>query len=156
MLHIDIPGAAPLVLEHLVLDFNGTLACDGTLLDGVAERLTRLSAQLTIHVVTGDIHGKATAQLDGLPCHLTVLPPLGQSEAKRAYVDKLGRSHCACIGNGRNDWLMLEVAALAIAVVEAEGIAPATLAAADVATRGVLDALDLLLQPLRLMATLRT
>ncbi len=32
MLTITIPGAQALQLEHLVLDFNGTLACDGELL----------------------------------------------------------------------------------------------------------------------------
>ena len=40
MLTISIPGFRVLELEHLVCDYNGTLACDGHLLDGVKERLT--------------------------------------------------------------------------------------------------------------------
>ena len=36
MLTISIPGGATLDIEHLVLDYNGTLAVDGVLLPGVA------------------------------------------------------------------------------------------------------------------------
>ena len=59
MIKIDIPGYQTLGLEHLVLDHNGTLACDGLLIKGVRECLTILSAELTIHVLTADTFGKA-------------------------------------------------------------------------------------------------
>ncbi len=39
MLTVTIPGKGTLKLKHMVLDFNGTMACDGTLLAGVEERL---------------------------------------------------------------------------------------------------------------------
>lgn len=39
MIEIEIPGGETLRLEHLVLDFSGTLARDGRLLPGVRERL---------------------------------------------------------------------------------------------------------------------
>jgi len=38
VLAIDIPGYKELRLAYMVLDYNGTLACDGELIDGVAER----------------------------------------------------------------------------------------------------------------------
>jgi P-type E1-E2 ATPase len=155
MLEIRVPDLGTLRLAHLVLDFNGTLARDGMLLDGVGERLDRLAKALRIHVVTGDTFGRAGEQLAGLPCELTVLAAEGQSLAKRAYVEKLGPASTACIGNGRNDRLMLEAAALGIVVVQHEGAAIAALQAARVAVVRVTDALDLLLEPLRLVATLR-
>ncbi len=34
MLRIDIPGYKIIKAEHLVLDFNGTMAIDGRLIDG--------------------------------------------------------------------------------------------------------------------------
>ena len=40
MIEIDIPGYKTLHLEHLVLDYNGTLAVDGVLIDGVATATT--------------------------------------------------------------------------------------------------------------------
>jgi len=39
MIAVDIPGYRELRLEHLVLDYNGTLAEDGKLLPGVATTL---------------------------------------------------------------------------------------------------------------------
>ena len=63
MIEIDIPGYKKLTLTHLVLDFNGTLACDGTLLPGVADRLNALSEKLTVVVLTADTFGKAAGEL---------------------------------------------------------------------------------------------
>jgi soluble P-type ATPase len=156
MLRIPIPGADDLLLEHLVLDFNGTLARDGHLLPEVAPRLARLAAQLKVHVLTGDIFGTVRDELCAVPCTVTVLAPEDQSAAKLRHVQQLGARHCACVGNGRNDRLMLQEAALSIAVIQAEGAHPATMTAADVAVTHPCDALDLLLHPQRLAATLRT
>jgi soluble P-type ATPase len=156
VLEASIPGFGSLRLQHLVLDYNGTLAADGAMLPGVRRRLRALSRLLKIHVVTADTFGTARRALSNLPCTLTVLPPVAQDRAKRAYVERLGPKKTACIGNGRNDRLMLKVAALAIAVIEKEGSAASALSEADVVTRNIVDALDLLEKPRRLMASLRS
>ena len=155
MLLIEIPGAPPLTLEHLVLDYNGTIALDGKLLPGVAERLVALQDQLILHVLTADTFGTVAQELKGVPCRLAVIPPGNQAEAKLAYVQQLGPEKCVCIGNGRNDQLMLAAAALGVAVIGGEGAAGSTLQAATVVTCEITAALDLLLQPQRLAATLR-
>jgi soluble P-type ATPase len=156
MIEIDIPGFGELRLEHLVLDYNGTLAVDGRLLFGVRERLERLAAHLTIHVITADTFGKAADYLVNIPCQLAILRPGGQDETKRDFVRGLGAEKCVCVGNGRNDRFMLQEAALGIAVLQDEGAAAVTLAAADMVTPDIQSALDLLVQPLRLVATLRS
>ncbi|MHB8920798.1 MAG: hypothetical protein ACYC3N_07160 [Halothiobacillus sp.] len=51
MLAIDIPGGAMYRFAHLVLDFNGTLAEDGALIDGVAARVTVDAADLVSHSI---------------------------------------------------------------------------------------------------------
>lgn len=155
MLQIQVPGFGRLELAHLVLDYNGTLAGDGELLPGVAERLADLSGALSIHVVTADTFGTVRERLADLPSSVTVLAAEGQAEAKRALVESLGAPGCACIGNGRNDRLMLAAAGLGIAVVQLEGAAGQTLQAADVVAPSIRDALDLLRFPRRLVATLR-
>ncbi len=43
MIEIEIPGWGSLRLVHAVFDVNGTLARDGELLPGVAERFARLA-----------------------------------------------------------------------------------------------------------------
>ena len=156
MLQFVIPGFGTLEFEHLVLDYNGTLACDGVLIEGVRERLERLAHDLHIHVVTADTFGKARSALAGMPCHLEVLPLASQDQAKRVYVQRLGCERVVAIGNGRNDRLMLWASALGIAVMQHEGAAAGTLVAADVVVPTITDALDLLTHPLRLVATLRS
>lgn len=155
MLDIAIPGADTLRLDHLVADFNGTLAIDGDLLPGVAEGLCQLADRLALHVVTADTFGKAREALAGIPCELAILPPGRQDDAKRRYVDALGATRCVCLGNGRNDRLMLKAAALGIVVMQGEGAAVETLLAAAVAVPDIHAALELLLNPARLVATLR-
>ncbi|WP_320056121.1 ATPase P [Desulfuromonas thiophila] len=155
MLRIEIPGAAPLQLEHLICDYNGTLACDGQLLAGVTERFAALSGQLQLHVLTADTHGTVAAQIAGLPCQLAVIPPTDQQAAKQRYLHQLGADRCAALGNGRNDSLLLRDAALGIALLQQEGLAVMALQAADLLCTSCLDAFDLLLQPARLQASLR-
>jgi len=156
MLRISIPGFGDLSLEHLVLDYNGTLACDGEILPGVGESLSRLADELRIHVLTADTFGKARAGLEGLPCELVILPRDDQAAGKLDYVEQLGAEKTVSIGNGRNDRLMVKEAALGIAVILEEGAASETLMAADVVCRSVLSAFELLSRPLRLTATLRS
>jgi soluble P-type ATPase len=59
------------------------------------------------------------------------------------------------MGNGNNDELILKEAALGIAILGDEGISVTALKQADIMVKNISDALDLLLKPKRLMATLR-
>ena len=155
MVAVDIPGFGNLRLDHLVLDFNGTLAVDGQLLSGVGPLLGQLSESLTVHVLTADTFGRATQELAGLPLRLVVVGPSGQAEAKLDFVTKLDVDHVVAIGNGRNDAKMLGAVALGIAVLQREGGAGVALQNADVVSPSIVDALELLRYPLRLTATLR-
>lgn len=156
MLEFKIPGLSTFGLSYLVLDYNGTIACDGQLIPGVNERLESLAKSLEIHVLTADTFGTVWKALSGIPCRLEVIPVKSQAEAKLRHAEKLGLEKCICIGNGRNDILMLKQASLGIAVVQMEGASVEAILGADIITSSILDALDLLLHPLRLTATLRS
>jgi len=156
MITVDIPGYKTLALEHLVLDYNGTLACDGKVIPGVKEGLDALSEKMKIHVLTADTFGKVRSGLEGFPCDISILPIENQADGKLAYVEGLGRRHTVCIGNGRNDQLMLKESALGIAVILEEGVAVESVLSADIVCTGIVSALDLLMNPLRLTATLRS
>ncbi len=156
MIEIDIPGNKKLYLEHLVLDYNGTIAFDGSPIDGVKACLTELSKDLTIHVITADTFGKVKKDLEDVDCNLTIIPQKRQAESKLEYVEKLGCEKTASIGNGLNDRLMLKASSLGIAVILGEGAAFETLASADVVCTDIHAALSLLNNPLRLIATLRS
>lgn len=152
---IEIPGRETLKLVDLVLDFNGTIAQDGNLIPGIDERLNALQKTLAIHVATADTHGTAQEKLQHLPCLLEILTPDRQDEQKRDLVARLGADTTVAIGNGRNDALMLAKSTLGIAVSQLEGASVIAFSAADIVCTSILDALDLLLNPLRLTATLR-
>lgn len=157
MLVVEIPGGEPLRLATLLLDYNGTLALDGVLLPGVAERLERLAAVLRVVVLTADTHGTVHEQVRGLPVAVEVIGMggTGQDVAKRDALRACGAASCAAMGNGRNDALMLGEAAFSVAVLGGEGVAGGALQAAQVVVRDIRDGLDLLLVPGRLKATLR-
>ncbi len=156
MIEVDIPDFGRIALEHLVLDYNGTLACDGELIGGIAPLLNKLSQKIKIHVVTADTFGKAADRLMNLPIELKILDADGQAESKKRYVESLDPEGTVAMGNGRNDRIMLERARLGIAVMEREGCSVEALTAADLCTKTITDALDLLLNPKRLVATLRS
>jgi soluble P-type ATPase len=156
MIEIDIPGHQKLTLKHIVLDYNGTIARDGSIISGVKENLAALADQLQIHILTADTFGKAGSSLEGVTCKLFVLSAEAQDIGKLQYVNRLGAGHAVCIGNGRNDRLMLKAAALGIAVIQGEGAAAETVMAADIVCTDIVSALELLRHPLRLTATLRT
>jgi soluble P-type ATPase len=156
MVTVEIPSGETLELSHLVCDFNGTLAVDGAMLPGVAGRITELADALSIHVVTADTFGDAQNELAGLPVEVLVLPPDRQTERKIDYLQALGTESVVAIGNGNNDAAMLEAAALGICVVQGEGASVASVMVADVVCVSIVDALDMLIHPMRLVATLRS
>ncbi len=155
MIEIDVPGYRRLRLRYLVLDYNGTLALDGRPLPGVADALRRLHRRLELHVLTADTFGTAAAQLRGVPATVSVLPATRQDLRKEAYVRRLGAAATVCVGNGRNDRSMLRAAALGITVLGGEGTAAETLLAGSIVCPSIVSALQLLLRPKRLVATLR-
>jgi P-type E1-E2 ATPase len=149
---VELPGAPPLELDHLLLDVNGTLTRDGRLLDGVADAIAGLRDVVAIRLLSADTFGNAQAIADELAADLERIE---NGHEKRTCVARLGARRCAAIGNGRNDVAMLSAAGLGIAVIGPEGASLQALAAADVVCTSVLAALALLRAPARIAATLR-
>jgi P-type E1-E2 ATPase len=155
MIKIDIPGDGKLELEHLVLDVNGTLALDGQLLPEVSTLLSALRDQLIIHLLTADTHGKQ-AEIDReLGLTAVRVKPGKEAAQKAAYVRELGSDHTGAIGQGANDALMLAEARLGICILSLEGTSVDTLLSADLAVPDIQSALNLILHPARLIASLR-
>jgi P-type E1-E2 ATPase len=155
MIFVSIPGFEDLKLENILFDFNGTLAVDGVLIDGVKERLNVLSNKLKIFVVTGDTFGTAREQLDGLNCELIVAEQFNQSDFKLQVLKKIGCKKTVAVGNGNNDVKILKEAVLGIAVLESEGVSTKAVLSADVLVKNIHNAFDLILNTTRLKATLR-
>lgn len=151
---VDI-GSGRIELRRLVLDLNGTIACDGILLPGIEERIDALRGRLAIQLVSGDSFGTAATVGRRLGVPVVSLDADAQGVQKRDVIKRIGRESVVVIGNGCNDALALEIAALGICVIGPEGAAAAALRAADIVVGSAASALDLLVNPIRLRATLR-
>lgn len=155
MISVDVPGLGKLQIEAVVLDYNGTIALDGNLLAGVLESLNALANQIKVYIITADTFGKAAAQCQALHGEIIILKKELGAEEKEAFVTSLGAQQVVAIGNGVNDALMLQKAALGILIIGHEGAAVKTLNAADIVVTDINEALGLLLHSKRLKATLR-
>jgi P-type E1-E2 ATPase len=156
MIELNIPGQGLIELEHLVCDVNGTLALDGQLLDGIARALTDLRDRLQLHLVTADTQGRQELIDRQLNVKAVRIQMEGESQQKAEYVRYLGAERVIAIGQGANDAAMLECARLGICVLSGEGTAIRTLLAADLVVPNIHTALEIIENPLRLVATLRT
>ncbi|NPA93689.1 MAG: ATPase P [Chloroflexi bacterium] len=155
MIILNVPGRGAFQFEHLVSDVNGTLAVDGALLPGVAERLKAVQEHLTLHLLTADTHGKQAIIDQQLGVTAVRVKGGGEAGQKAEFVRNLGAEKVIALGQGANDALMLREAALGICVLSPEGTAVEALLAADIVVPDVTTALDLLLNPTRLVASLR-
>jgi P-type E1-E2 ATPase len=155
LIEVDIPGMGTLHLKHLVLDYNGTIAFDGNLISGIKERINQLADDLNIYIITADTFGTVNQKCQNIKGKMRVLTTDNGSLEKEEFVDSLGAENVVAIGNGVNDSLMLKKAALGIVVIGGEGAAQKTIKEADIVVKDIHDALGLLLNRLRLIATLR-
>lgn len=155
MLEIHIPGFGDLKLQHAVFDYNGTLAVDGLLKKAIISELNNLAKQLKIHIITGDTFATVKEEVANINCQLTILSAENQAQAKVNYLAQLNPEAVIAIGNGRNDQLMLKQAKVGIVILGDEGAAVESLVAADLVVSDISKAINLLLHPRRLVASLR-
>jgi soluble P-type ATPase len=152
MIRVEIPSRGTIELQHAVFDVNGTLAIDGMPIPGVVDRLNVLAERLSLHALTAGTHGNM-AELQkvlGIPLQI-----ISSGQEKMHYVEQLSPAHVIAFGNGMNDVGMLRLAAIGVAILAGEGAAVEALHAADVLALGPVDGIDLVLNPKRLVATLR-
>lgn len=149
---ISLPEKPPISIEHVVLDFTGTLSARGRLLPGVAKRITMLASLAHVVVMTADTRRTAAAELAGLPVEVRFI---ATGSEKAELVQQLDPARVVAIGNGRNDVAMVQMAVIGIAVLGREGTAGDLIRVADVVAPDIGAALDMLLDPPCLVATLR-
>lgn len=155
MIQLSIPGHGEFNIHHMVTDVNGTLALDGVLFDGLAEKIGALRERLQIHLLTADTHGRQAVIDEQLGLTAIRIQKGSEAAQKADYVRSLGAETVVAIGQGANDALMLKEAAIGICVMSREGVAVETLLTADILLPDIFAALDLFEHPNRLIATLR-
>ena len=99
MMKTQIPGWGELEIKNLILDFNGTIAKDGKVLEGVKELLGKIhEAGIEIYVVTADTNGTVAAECETLPVHVKIFGSDTVARDKRCLCQELGCRNTASIG----------------------------------------------------------
>jgi P-type E1-E2 ATPase len=155
VIEITIPGRGNYTIKNVVLDLNGTIAVDGNIIRGVKEKVAMLSQEVAIFLVTADTNKNAERLVENLPVILYKIKEAEEDDQKLQVVLKKGKNNTVSIGNGCNDVSMLKESAIGICIVGGEGTSAEAMMASDVVVATINDALDLLLKPHRLKATLR-
>ncbi len=152
---IDIPGWGSLDIENIVIDLNGTIATGGRVPRKTKEKINSLSDQVNIYILTADTQGTASEEILGMKAELIKVPEEDSKQGKFDFLKTLNLEVTVAIGNGSNDQIVLKEAALGIAILGDEGVSVCAIKSADIVVRNIQDALDLFLEPKKLIATLR-
>ncbi len=147
---VDVPNYGSVEFKTVLFDLNGTLGESGRVSEEVKHLLKRLAEEYTVVVLSADTFGTLEEELRGLPVRIERV----SSGSEKAEIAK-GYAPYVAIGNGNNDVAMLEGAELAFCVLGSEGATIDALLASDVVVKDVNDAIAMLLDERKLIATLR-
>jgi len=147
---MEVPGYGRVEFTAVLFDLNGTLGVEGRVPEDVKELLARLADRYTVVVLSADTFGTLEEEFKGLPVRIERV----SSGAEKAEIAE-GYAPYAAVGNGNNDVAMLEKAELAFCVIGREGATVDALLASDVVVTDVRDAIEMLLNEKKLIATLR-
>jgi soluble P-type ATPase len=152
---IDIPNYKRLEIKNIVFDYNGTLANGGKVANSTKELLCLLAKEYKLYVITADTFGSVKEELKDFDIEVVILSSSDHTKEKSEFIKKVNPNHTVALGNGNNDRLMLQAATLSIAIIAREGCSVSTLNSADIACTKIDDAIDILLNSKKLIATLR-
>ena len=154
-MRIEIPGCDAMEIKAVVLDYNGTIAVDGQLIAGVGDMINELADLVDFHVITADTYGSVERALARIRCKRVKIPGDKQDRRKLDYLLSLGKDTTICVGNGKNDRLMLKASAIGIALIQDEGACMEAVLAADIVCKSIMDVFAYFKTPGRIRATLR-
>jgi soluble P-type ATPase len=151
---IPVPGWGSVELENIVLDLNGTLTESGDFMPGVIDYLEKLNGRgFNIYVLSGDTRGTLRHAFEHSPGIETIVTKTAQE--KKIFVESIVAERTVCVGNGNIDVEMFKVAGLSICTIQAEGATPRAILQADIVVTNIKHAFEILLDPEKLIATLR-
>lgn len=147
---MEIPNYGRITARTIIFDLNGTLGLEGKVREEIKELLDKLSEKYRVVVLSSDTFGTLEEEFKGMKIKVEKVNN-GNEKLQKAleYEPYIG------VGNGNNDVRMLENAELAICVIGDEGASVEALLASDIVVKDVKDAINLLLNEKRLIATLR-
>ena len=154
MILIQKPGQEPLVIEFILIDFEGTLASDRRVHPKARDKLNLLSKRSKIYILAKGEQEAIGEILKKVKAEVIYLTEGEASQRKLDLLRQVGATRAVAIGNGVDDAAMIEEAGLGICIIGKEGTSAEAMKKAEVVFTDILHALDFLLKPLRHKATL--
>ena len=148
---IDIPRYKKIVAETVIFDLNGTLAIDGKVDREVLEMLDKLNKKYKVVILTADTSGTVKKMFRE---YNNIIVEIINTMDEKTQVAKNYSPYIA-IGNGNNDVEVFKNSELSIVIIGREGCSTKALFSSDVVVNNIIDAIGLLLNEKRLIATLR-
>jgi soluble P-type ATPase len=155
MLLYEIPGRDNIEIENIVFDYNGTIAVDGKLIDGVKDLINSLAGQVDIYILTADTYGTVEKECGDMYAKVLTFPKENAGDSKKEIVKTLGGDRTICLGNGYNDIPMFEESIIAIGIIEGEGASGKLLSKADIVARNIIEGINIIMNKNMIKATLR-
>lgn len=155
MIKVDIPSYKEVEIKNLVFDYNGTLAVDGILIEGVLEKLIEASKRVKIYVITADTYGTVRENFKDVEIEVKIISQENGSIDKLNFIKELDPGKTIAVGNGNNDELMLKESAIGVAILGEEGLSTKALLASDIVVRDIMNLFDIIANGKRIIANLR-
>ena len=154
MITLQSSSQAKLEIEHLIIDYEGTLAMDGRVHPKAKDKINLLAKRLNIYILVKGEQEKAEEVLKRVKAKIIFLKEPEPSAQKLEFLLNLGAPKTGVIGNGEDDVPMSKEAGFSMAIIGKEGGSGELIQSADLTFLTIVDALDFLLKPLRQKATL--
>ncbi len=154
---IKIPWGEKYSINNVVFDLNGTLANDGKIAENTIDLLEKLARDAKMYIVTADTHNTAEELKDKLGdlAEIIVLKSNDHAQEKARFVHTLGFRETVTVGNGANDLKMMEEGILSFGIIGGEGLYGPLLAKVDIVVQNVDHAIEMLINPMKIVATIR-
>ena len=152
---INVPQTGKYDIENIVFDYNGTIANNGIIIDGVLEKIVDLSKSFNVHIITADTFSTVRESFKGTNVNINIIDKDYGSEQKEKFIDKLGFDKTIALGNGRNDELMLKKSIISIAVLNDEGVSVKAINSADFLIKDINNFFEMIYDTNKMIAILR-
>ncbi len=154
-MRIEIPSYGTYEIKKIAFDFNGTLATGGEVPKKIIKKLERLAINFDVYILTADTFGTVREMVNDLAVEVAIIEGDDGTGFKRDFIQKIGSDETIAIGNGNNDRLMVEEAAIGIALIGNEGAAIDTILNSNLVVSNIFDVFEMLSDPERIVASLR-
>lgn len=154
---IKVPWGEKYIIKNVVFDLNGTLANNGEIAGTTEELLKELAKHARIYIITADTHNTAESlkKKIGEFTEIIVLQSDEHDLEKARFVHTLGFRETVTLGNGGNDLKMVQEGILSFGIMAGEGIYAPLLSKVDIVVHNIDHAIDMLINPMKIVATLR-